>query len=199
MDVDHTQPLADPARVAHLTELRREVESHHGHRPHDKWSRIAVSEAIEAAFEGNAAIGVLLIDPSGEIIARDHNRMFRPRFRSDFHAEMVLLTAFEDANHDADLIGHTLVSSLEPCEMCMIRIVNSGVTNVLYVSPDVGKGSMTGPNSLAPHWARLAEHQHFAAADCDPRLAEIALEAFELVIGDVVANLMARRSHDRGN
>ena len=58
---------------------------------------------------------------------------------------------------------------------------------------------MTGPNSLAPHWARLAEHQHFAAADCDPRLAEIALEAFELVIGDVVANLMARRSHDRGN
>ena len=188
-------PLSsDPARVARLAELRREVESHNEGRPHDEWSRIAVQEAIEAALEGNAAVGVLLIDPSGEIVARDRNRMFRPHFRSDGHAEMVLLTAFEEAHLDADLIGYTLVTSLEPCEMCMIRIINSGVTNVLYVSPDLGKGALTGPNSLAPHWARLAEHQHFAAADCDPRLAEIALEAFELVIGDVVANLMARRS-----
>ena len=120
--------------------------------------------------------------------------MFRPHFRSDFHAEMVLLTAFEETNRDADLIGHTLVSSLEPCEMCMIRIINAGVTNVLYVSPDLGKGAITGPNALAPHWSRLAEHQHFSAADCDPRLAEIALEAFGLVIGDVVEKLMARRS-----
>ena len=76
----------------------------------------------------------------------------------------------------------------------MIRIINAGVTNVLYVSPDLGKGAITGPNALAPHWARLAEHQHFSAADCDPRLAEIALEAFGLVIGDVVERLMARRS-----
>lgn len=192
--MDRPAPQADAGRVARLTALRRELEGHHGDRPHDEWSRIAVDEAIEAAFEGNAAIGVLLVDPDGEVVSRDHNRMFRPRFRSDFHAEMVLLTAFEDANPDADLIGHTLVTSLEPCEMCMIRIINSGVTNVLYVSPDVGKGAITGPNALAPHWARLAEHQNFAAADCDPRLAAIALEAFELVIGDVVANLMARRS-----
>jgi cytosine deaminase len=186
-------PRDDPHRAARLTALRREIEAHTGARPHDAWSRIAVCEAIEAAFEGNAAIGVLLVDPAGEIVARDHNRMFHPRFRSDFHAEMVLLTAFEDANHDADLVGYTLVTSLEPCEMCMIRIINSGVTNVLYVSPDLGKGGITGPNALAPHWARLAQHQNFAAADCDPRIAEIALEAFELVIGDVVANLMARR------
>lgn len=192
--MDHNPQKVDPARTSRLVELRREVDSHHGDRPHDEWSRLAVSEAIEAAFEGNAAIGVLLVDPGGEIIALDHNRMFRPYFRSDFHAEMVLLTAFEEAHRDADLIGHTLVSSLEPCEMCMIRIINAGVTNVLYVSPDLGKGAITGPNALAPHWARLAEHQHFSAADCDPRLEEIALEAFELVIGDVVANLMARRS-----
>lgn len=192
--MDSNPEQVDPARADRLSELRREVDSHRGDRPHDEWSRLAVSEAIEAAFEGNAAIGVLLVDPGGEVIARDHNRMFRPHFRSDFHAEMVLLTAFEETNRDADLIGHTLVSSLEPCEMCMIRIINAGVTNVLYVSPDLGKGAVTGPNALAPHWARLAEHQHFSTADCDPRLAEIALEAFELVIGDVVEKLMARRS-----
>lgn len=188
-----SQPSSDPERALRLATLRREVDAHYGGRPHDEWSRIAVSEAIEAAIEGNAAIGAVLIDPRGKMVARDRNRMFRPRFRSDFHAEMVLLTAFEQAHPDADLIGYTLVSSLEPCEMCMIRIINAGVTNVLYVSPDIGKGAITGPNKLAPHWARLAEHQRFSAADCDPRLAEIALEAFELVIGDVVANLMARR------
>lgn len=191
---DRIPSPADPDRVARLAALRSEVDSHRGGRLHDEWSRVAVQEAIAAAFEGNAGVGVVLIDAGDEIVARDHNRMFRPHFRSDRHAEMVLLTAFEEAHRDADLIGYTLISSLEPCEMCMIRIINSGITNVLYVSPDAGKGAITGPNSLAPHWARLADHQHFAQADCDPRLTEIALAAFEMVIGDVVAKLMARRS-----
>ncbi len=54
---------------------------------------------------------------------------------------------------------------------------------------------MTGPNTLAPHWARLAAPQNFLAADCDPRLAEIGIEVFELTIGGVTEKLMARRLH----
>ena len=177
-----------------LTQLRAEVADHRDRQPHDRHARIAVTEAIDTGLEGNAAIGALIVDPSGEVVLNERNRMFIPRFRSDFHAEMVLLTRHEDEYRSrADLRGHTLITSMEPCEMCMIRIINSGVTNTLWVTTDLGKGAITGPNRPAPHWARLADPQNFDAADCDPRLAEISLAAFEATIGGVVSKLMARR------
>ena len=179
-----------------LTVLRAQVGRHTDREPHDRYSRIAIEQAIEGGLEGNAAIGALIVDPDGEVILSERNRMFVPRFRSDFHAEMVLLTRYENEHgNQADLRGHTLVTSLEPCEMCTIRIINSGVTNTLFVASDLGKGGVTGPNTLAPHWARLAEPQNFAAADCSPRLAEIALEVFQATIGGVVEKMMARRLH----
>ena len=107
---------------------------------------------------------------------------------------MALLTRYEDEHRNrGDLRGHTLVTSLEPCEMCTIRIINSGVTNTLFVASDLGKGGITGPNRLAPHWARLAEPLSFTAADCSPTLAEIALAVFEATIAYVVERMMARR------
>lgn len=177
-----------------LREVAEEVASHPERRPHDGFARVTITEAIDGGLEGNAAIGALIADPDGHVILQDHNRMFYPRFRSDFHAEMVLLTRYEnDLGNRGDLRGHTLVSSLEPCEMCTIRIINSGVTDTLFVASDLGKGGITGPNTLAPHWARLAEPQTFAAADCSPRLADIALEVFQATIGGVVEKMMARR------
>ena len=177
-----------------LLKLAEETASHPEKRSHDGFARITITEAIEGGLEGNAAIGALIADPDGEVILREHNRMFYPRFRSDFHAEMVLLTRYENEFGDrADLRNHTLVSSLEPCEMCLIRIINSGVTNTLFVASDLGKGGITGPNALASHWASLAQPQNFAAADCSPRLAEIGLEVFQATIGGVVDKMMARR------
>ena len=177
-----------------LLQLAEELAGQPNRQPHDGYSRIAIGQAIEGGLEGNAAIGALIVDPDGEVILSERNRMFVPRFRSDFHAEMVLLTRYENEHgNEADLRGHTLVSSLEPCEMCTIRIINSGVTTTLFVASDLGKGGMTGPNTLAAHWARLAEPQTFATADCSPRLAEIALEVFQATIGGVVKKMMARR------
>lgn len=192
--------LEIPVPVRHtLLSYREEVARHTGVLTHDHVARIAVDAAIAAGLEGNAAVGALLVDESGEVIATARNQMFAPRFRSDLHAEMVLLNEYEDAhNPNPDLRGHTLVTSLEPCEMCMIRIINSGVTNVIYVAEDRGKGAITGPNELAPHWRRLAGPQHFDAAECDSRLAEISLASFEATIGDVSRRLMERRSGKRG-
>ena len=183
-----------PETRTRLLDMAKEVASYPEARPHDGFARITITEAIEGGLEGNAAIGALIVEPTGQVILQDHNRMFFPRFRSDFHAEMVLLTRYEnDLGNQADLRGHTLVTSLEPCEMCMIRIINSGVTHTLFIASDVGKGGITGPNTLAPHWARLAEPQDFAVADCSPRLAEIGLEVFHTTIGGVVEKMMARR------
>lgn len=189
-----TYEVAEPVRKT-LVSHRQEVDHHSGDLEHDRFARVAINTAIAAGLAGNAAVGALLINQTGEVINSAQNQMFEPRFRSDLHAEMVLLNEFEDLNQpDPDLRGYTLLSSLEPCEMCTIRIINSGVTNVVYVAADRGKGGLSGPNKLAPHWSRLAASQHFSIAECDGRLAEISLAVFEATIGDVSRRLMERRS-----
>jgi tRNA(adenine34) deaminase len=160
----------------------------------DRYAWLAVAEAFKAAREGNAAVGALLVDENGHIVLSARNRMFYPYFRSDLHAEMELLTNYENIlKGEKTLKGYTLYSSLEPCEMCTIRIINSGVSHVYYVAEDLGKGGITGPNKLAPHWARLAAYQEFGSARCAPELARISLALFELTIGDVVARMIERR------
>jgi len=177
-----------------LLDLRERVEAFDGARPHDAIARQAIQEAITGGLEGNAAVGCLILDPDGMVLVSDRNRMLAPRFRSDLHAEMSALNVYEDTHPDGgNLKGHTLVTSLEPCEMCTIRIINSAVTTTLYVASDVGKGGITGPNTLAPHWARLAEPQTFSPADCSEELSEISLKVFTTTIGGVIEKMMARR------
>ncbi|MCE2530672.1 MAG: nucleoside deaminase [Acidimicrobiia bacterium] len=190
---DDAGTIPNEARLR-LLDLRERVEAFDGARPHDAIARQAIREAIEGGLEGNAGVGCLIVDPDGQVLVSDRNRMLAPRFRSDLHAEMSALNLYEDGHPDGgDLRGHTLITSLEPCEMCTIRIINSAVTTTLYVASDVGKGGITGPNALAPHWARLAEPLTFAQADCSEELSDISLEVFTTTIGGVVEKMMARR------
>lgn len=162
--------------------------------PDDPYVLITLEEAILAGLEGNAGIGAILINPEGNVFHRDHNRMFTPYFRSDYHAEMVLLTHVEEQiKGQHTLKGYTLYSSLEPCEMCMIRIINSGVSKVYFAGLDLGKGAVTGPNKLAEHWENLAAKQEIAQAKCSPRLAEMGLEIFKITIGEIIQKLQDRR------
>ena len=187
-------PIPSETRLR-LLDLREQVEAFVEVRPHDPVARQAIGEAIEGGLEGNAAVGCLILDPDGRVLVSDRNRMLAPRFRSDLHAEMSALNIYEDGHPDGgDLRGHTLITSLEPCEMCTIRIINSAVTTTLFVASDLGKGGITGPNTLAPHWARLAEPQTFAQADCSEELSDISLKVFTSTIGGVVEKMMARRT-----
>lgn len=160
--------------------------------PDDPYVIITLEEAITAALEGNAGIGVVLVDQAGNVVMRDRNRMFKPYFRSDYHAEMVLLTAYEERYQNQTLKGYSLYSSLEPCEMCLIRIINSGVSQTYYVAPDEGKGGITA-RDLAPHWQNLAQTQQFEKAHCAPEFSQIALHVFELSLPGVIKKLQTRR------
>ena len=189
-----SEPIPDETRLR-LLDLREQVEAFVETRPHDPIARQAIGEAIEGGLEGNAGVGCLILDPDGQVLVSDRNRMLAPRFRSDLHAEMSALNTYEDGYPDGgDLRGHTLITSLEPCEMCTIRIINSAVTTTLFVASDLGKGGITGPNSLAPHWARLAEPLTFRPADCSEELSDISLKVFTTTIGGVVEKMMARRT-----
>ena len=189
-----TGAIANETKKA-LLQMREQVETFVEQRPHDAVARRAIREAIEGGMEGNSAVGCVILDPAGQVLVTERNRVLAPRFRSDLHAEMSALNVYEDGHPDGGgLRGHTLVTSLEPCEMCTIRIITSGVTTTLWVASDIGKGGITGPNTLAPHWARLAETQNFAPADCSEELSDISLKVFTATIGGVVARMMAHRT-----
>ena len=57
---------------------------------------MACAEALAAARAGNYGVGAVLVDPNGEIVERGRNAVFYPHFRSDLHAEMVAMNAFEE-------------------------------------------------------------------------------------------------------
>jgi len=127
--------------------------------------RAALAEAERGMAEGEAPIGCVLALPDGtggaNIVARGHNRVNALQ-RKNAHAEIV---AFENAGGrgdgkppalplDADDV--ILVSTLEPCVMCLGAAMESGVTLVLFGLPAPADNGTTrvkppeSPEATAP-------------------------------------------------
>src|SRR5262249_22052137 len=71
---------------------------------------VACQEALLAASRGNYGVGAVLVDPQGTVVEQGQNAVFYPHFRSDLHAEMVALNAFEDRHPEVDRVrGNALV------------------------------------------------------------------------------------------
>jgi Cytosine/adenosine deaminases len=105
--------------------------------------RAALAEARRGMAEGEAPIGCVIARPvrtrpgHARIVARGHNRTNALQ-RANAHAEIV---AFEAAGGDGngkrpalpvDATDAILVSTLEPCVMCLGAAMESGVDTVLY-------------------------------------------------------------------
>ncbi len=161
---------------------------------HDPYVIAAVGEALAAAREGNFGVGAVIVDPQGQIVVWGHNHVFHPHFRSDIHAEMDAMTTFEDAFKDvSSMRDYTLFTSLEPCPMCLTRLITSGVGSVYYAAPDVESGMVSRLEHLTPVWVDLARSQVFAAAKCSPALADLALEIFLWTANRNTQKLLDRR------
>ena len=147
--------------------------------PHDPFVIITLQEAVQAALDRNFGVGAVLVRNRNEIVQRGHNRVFSPHFRSDMHAEMDVMTKFEEGHKDIEnMDGYTLFSSVEPCPMCLGRLITSGVRKVYYAVIDQDGGMANRLAYMPPEWRELAERQVFALAECSPELSELALRVF---------------------
>ena len=162
------------ARFAHVSE---EDAPHRDQR----LGIVACREALAAAREGNYGVGAVLVDPKGQIVARGQNSVFFPRFRSDLHAEMVVLNAFEERHpHSEHMRGYTLLCSLEPCPMCLARLLVAGVQTVKFLARDELGGMVGDQRSFPAAWQRLRQRQEFVMADVSDELRRFALDVFLL-------------------
>lgn len=165
-----------------LDELERRVDCFNPDPQYrdDQFALVALKEAIAAAREGNYGIGACLARADGEIVQRGQNRVFMPYFRSDLHAEMDVLTRYEEQvrAQGSEVEGLVLYTSVEPCPMCLARIITSGVQKVYYLAPDLNSGMVHKLKDLPPIWLKIAEGREYAPAQCSPELKEIASEIF---------------------
>ena len=78
------------------------------------WLDAAIEQAEKSWTEGGIPIGSVLVDDTGEIIARGHNERVQSGDPTA-HAEVVCI---RNAGRRRDWSKLTLVSTLSPCPMC---------------------------------------------------------------------------------
>ena len=155
----------------------------------DAYGLIVVKSALQSIKEGSGGVGACLVDSTtGQVVEYGRNRQYIHYFRSDLHAEMDLLNRYEDrvqkklskenANNPRDCKNLVLVSSVEPCPMCLTRIINSGIKMVLYVVEDQQGGMVTRLEQLPPFWREFAADREFRKAECSPTLRRLADDLF---------------------
>ncbi len=184
-----------PLRPGELDAIERELSAHLSdpRYPDEQAILVTVREGLKGAKERNGGIGACLVRKStGEVIEQAHNRQYVPYFRSDLHAEMDLLDRYEekmkltrssDPNNPTfrnprNMKGIVLYTSLEPCPMCITRIINSGVKEVYYAATDEEGGMAQRFDNLPPSWKRMGEGMVIKPARCSPELRALAARLF---------------------
>jgi len=158
----------------------------------EPYALLACALALQAVSEGNAGIGCVIADAEGASVAYGHNRVFHPRFRSDLHGEMDTMNAFEDGGEEIPPRDLTLYSSLEPCPMCMVRLVTAGMGRVLYMARDEQWGMTEGRDRLPPVWQDLAAGTVFGRLECSPGLMDASIRIFNSNIDELYEILKNR-------
>ena len=101
---------------------------------------IALSLAEEAAVNGEAPIGAVIIE--GEtVLAAERNRM-QALGDPTAHAEMLAIRAALKARGTGRLDGCDLYVTLEPCAMCAGAIAHARLRRVYFAAEDIKAGAV---------------------------------------------------------
>jgi len=100
---------------------------------------IALEEARMAANEGEVPVGAVL-EHSGRVIARDHNRIVQTK-NPLAHAELLTLQAATKIHPEKWLLDCTLYVTLEPCAMCAGALVLARVNRLVCAAKDPKAGA----------------------------------------------------------
>ncbi|MEL6251822.1 MAG: deaminase [Bacteroidota bacterium] len=149
----------------------------------DPYVWLTCIEALEGVSEGNFGVGAALIDEAGDVLIHGHNHSFQPAYRSDLHAEMVVLNRWESylkgplKNKNN---GLRLFSSLEPCPMCLTRLLYSEIKGIHYAAEDDLGGMQRYVERMPPFFRQVAERHVLSRANASPELLQIAGEIMDI-------------------
>ena len=102
---------------------------------------LALVEAQAASERGEVPVGAVLVSATGEVLARDGNRIVELRDPTA-HAEMLVLRAAAARLRNERLTGTTLYVSLEPCVMCAGALSMARVERLVFAAEDAKGGAV---------------------------------------------------------
>jgi len=97
--------------------------------------RVAMEEAKAAALRDEVPIGAVIVDESGEILARAGNRT-RELHDPSAHAEILAIRAACEKSGAQRIPNTTLYVTLEPCAMCAAAISFARINRVIFGASD---------------------------------------------------------------
>ncbi len=93
------------------------------------------------AGRGEVPVGAVLLSATGDLLARDGNRIVELRDPTA-HAEMLVLRAGAQKLGNERLGGAQLFVSLEPCAMCAGAIAMARVARLVFTADDAKGGAV---------------------------------------------------------
>ena len=97
--------------------------------------RLALEQAHEALTQGEVPVGAIVVGQDGKVLGRGFNR---PISTCDptAHAEVVALRDAAAAARNYRLSGSTVVTTVEPCLMCLGAMLHARIDRVVYGASD---------------------------------------------------------------
>lgn len=150
--------------------------------------------ALKALQCGNYGVAAVLLDATGNVLVEAYNQVFSEAFCSAGHAEMRVIDAYEADFQNQYPAGQLkLLVSLEPCPMCLSRILLSGVGLVKYMVDDPAGGMVSRISDMPPAWRNLASLQSFYSAHISNELRQLAYDLSQHEQDNLRVKLMTQR------
>lgn len=118
------------------------------HSDFNPFMELALMEAKKGLQEGEVPIGAVIIGSDRNVIAKAHNQ---PIARNDptAHAEILALRSAGTEYGNYRLNGLTIVTTIEPCLMCMGAIINARISRLIFGAFDPKSGAVGSLYNLA--------------------------------------------------
>jgi tRNA(adenine34) deaminase len=135
--------------------------------PNEEFMRMALQLAREAASDGEAPVGAVVV-LEGRVIGRGKNS---PIARNDptAHAEILALREAATAIGNYRLTGAIMYATLEPCAMCAGALVAARISRLVFGARDLRFGAVRSKFRIAD--SELSNHrveieEGLLAAEC---------------------------------
>ena len=101
----------------------------------------ALEEAAEALERGEVPVGAVVVEASGNIIARAGNET-RARLDPSAHAEVLAIRKACNTLKTDRLVDCDMYVTLEPCAMCAALIANARIRRIYFAASDPKSGGI---------------------------------------------------------
>jgi tRNA(adenine34) deaminase len=134
----------------------------------------ALMEAAQAAKSGEIPAGALVVDSDGQILSQAHNRVISS-CDPTAHAEILAIRGAAQKIGNYRLNGLILVSTLEPCPMCLMAAIHARLAKIYFGAPEPkwgAAGSLLDLQNLSGLNHRLEIEGNILAGPCSSLIQE---------------------------